>query len=386
MKVPILPRDGGSRRILAVLFCGVFMGALDIAIVGPALPALQDYFAVDSRALSWVFNLYILFGLLGAPLMAKLSDRYGRRAVYLLDIALFALGSALVASSTSFPVLLAGRAVQAFGAGGLLPVASAVIGDTFLPERRGPALGLVGAVFGIAFLLGPLCGGVLLPFSWRWLFLVNLPLAGIVFWQAARVLPQERNPDRRPFDALGAGLLSIALASLAWAVSEIEVSEPVSSLASLQVLPFLVLAVLAVLLFWKAEHRAADPVLHPQLLRSRELRLVGCIAAGTGLAEAGMVFLPALAVTALGVKDSHGQFHAPAPGVVHDRRRAAGGRVAIESRRETGHPGGSVAGGVRPAGVRAAGADHRDLLSRRRPRRHRAVGTAGRAVALRGDP
>ena len=308
MKVPILPRDGGSRRILAVLFCGVFMGALDIAIVGPALPALQDYFAVDSRALSWVFNLYILFGLLGAPLMAKLSDRYGRRAVYLLDIALFALGSALVASSTSFPVLLAGRAVQAFGAGGLLPVASAVIGDTFLPERRGPALGLVGAVFGIAFLLGPLCGGVLLPFSWRWLFLVNLPLAGIVFWQAARVLPQERNPDRRPFDALGAGLLSIALASLAWAVSEIEVSEPVSSLASLQVLPFLVLAVLAVLLFWKAEHRAADPVLHPQLLRSRELRLVGCIAAGTGLAEAGMVFLPALAVTALGVKDSTASF------------------------------------------------------------------------------
>ena len=308
MKAPLASADGSSLRILGVLFAGVFMGALDIAIVGPALPALQDQFAVDSRALSWVFNTYILFSLLGAPLMAKLSDRYGRRAVYLWDVALFALGSALVALAPSFPALLLGRAIQAFGAGGLLPVASAVIGDTFLPARRGPALGLIGAVFGLAFLLGPLFGGVLLQFNWRWLFVVNLPVAGVVFWQAALALPGVRDPDPRPFDAPGAALLSLFLACLAWTVSELNIAALSSSLLSVHVLPFLILAFVAAYLFWKAEGHAADPVLHPDLLRSRELRLIGCIAAGTGLAEASMVFLPALAVAALGVADYTASF------------------------------------------------------------------------------
>ena len=83
-------------RVLAILFAGVLMGALDIAIVGPALPALQAAFLVDSRALSWVFGIYILFYILGAPLMAKLSDRYGRRPIYIADVGLFAAGSAMV--------------------------------------------------------------------------------------------------------------------------------------------------------------------------------------------------------------------------------------------------------------------------------------------------
>ena len=132
--------DRERWALLGVLFAGVLMGALDIAIVGPALPAIQEDFGVGGRGLSWVFNTYILVGLLSAPLMAKLSDRYGRRAIYLADVALFALGSLIVALAPSFAVLLGGRAVQALGAGGIFPVASAVIGDVFPPERRAPAL------------------------------------------------------------------------------------------------------------------------------------------------------------------------------------------------------------------------------------------------------
>jgi len=294
--------------VLAVLFAGVLMGALDIAIVGPALPAIQAAFGVDGRGLSWVFNIYILFQLMGAPLMAKLSDRHGRRAVYMLNIALFALGSVIVAFSPSFTVLLMGRAIQAFGAGGIFPVASAVIGDTFPAESRGRALGLIGAVFGLAFLLGPLVGGVLLQWSWHWLFLVNIPVAVIVFWQASRVLPAVKNTDPKPFDLLGALLLSGMLAALAWGISEIDVADFVASLASARILPFLLVAVAAVPVFWAVEKRAADPVVHPSLLRSRELRLIGFIAMGTGLAEAGMVFLPALAVAGLGVGESAASF------------------------------------------------------------------------------
>jgi len=295
-------------RLLGVLFAGVLMGALDIAIVGPALPAIEADFQVGGRGLSWVFNIYILFGLLSAPLMAKLSDRYGRRDIYLLDITLFVVGSVVVALSPSFWVLLTGRAIQALGAGGIFPVASAVIGDTFPPERRGPALGLIGAVFGLAFLLGPLLGGVLLHWGWQWLFLVNLPVAAIVFWQAARLLPAARPANQRPFDALGTVLLSITLLALASGVSEIDVGAFTTSVTSPRILTLLIVAAAAGPLFWAAEKRAADPVLHPDLLASRELKLVGVVAIGTGLAEAGMVFLPALAVAGLGVEESTASF------------------------------------------------------------------------------
>jgi MFS family permease len=154
--------DKTRNQILLVLFLGVLMGALDIAIVAPALPSIQAFFTVGDRILTWTFTIYVLFNLIGTPLMAKLSDTYGRRSIYTLDVTLFALGSLIVALSPAnmFAMLLIGRALQGFGAGGIFPVASAVIGDTFPPEKRGGALGLIGAVFGLAFLVGPILGGV----------------------------------------------------------------------------------------------------------------------------------------------------------------------------------------------------------------------------------
>src|SRR5690348_4936829 len=134
------PRPYG--RVLGVLFSGVLMGALDIAIVGPALPAIRDGFGVDERAVAWIFTLFLLFDLIGTPLLATLSDLRGRRAIYVLSVGLFAAGSLVVALAPRFSVLLVGRALQGFGAGGIFPVASAVIGDLFPVERRGRALGL----------------------------------------------------------------------------------------------------------------------------------------------------------------------------------------------------------------------------------------------------
>jgi len=93
------------------------MGSLDISIVGPALPSIQAYFTVNDRMLSWVFTIYILFFMLGTPLMAKLSDIYGRKSIYILDILLFTIGTILTIASFSFEVLLFGRAIQGLGAG-----------------------------------------------------------------------------------------------------------------------------------------------------------------------------------------------------------------------------------------------------------------------------
>ena len=107
------------NQVLYVLFFGVLMGALDIAIVGPAMPAIQKQFGVNERTLAWMFSVYVLFNLIGTPLMAKLSDMFGRKWIYILDVSLFALGSLIVSISPSYWVVLVGRGVQGFGAGGI---------------------------------------------------------------------------------------------------------------------------------------------------------------------------------------------------------------------------------------------------------------------------
>ena len=127
------------NTILTVLFVGVLMGALDIAIVGPALPAIRSYFDISERRFPGSSACMCCSTLSAHRLWQKLSDQFGRRSIYILDVALFALGSLLVALSPSFLFVLIGRAIQGFGAGGIFPVASAVIGDTFPAEKKGSA-------------------------------------------------------------------------------------------------------------------------------------------------------------------------------------------------------------------------------------------------------
>src|SRR5262245_2059756 len=292
-----------ERATLAVLFVGVLLAALDIAIVGPALPAIRSTFAVSARWLPAVFSVYVLFYLIGTPLLAKRSDRYGRRLVFLESLAVFAAGSLLVAAAWSFPVLLLGRGIQAFGAGGLLPVAAAVIAETVPLERRGRTLGLIGAVFGVAFLLGPLLGGLLLGSGWRWLFVINVPVAFVLMAAATRVLPRSAGREGGRFDVIGSALLAIVLAAIVVGVGQIDTNAPAASLQSLRVWSCLVLIALGIPLLWAIETRAADPVLPPALLRSPQLRVVGAIAIAVGAAEAGMVFLPAMAVLNFGIDE-----------------------------------------------------------------------------------
>jgi EmrB/QacA subfamily drug resistance transporter len=296
------------NRILLVLFVGVLMGALDIAIVGPALPAIQGYFGVGERRVAWVFTIYVLFNLIGTPLMAKLSDASGRRSIYVLNVTLFALGSLLVAVSPSFALLLVGRAVQGLGAGGIFPVASAVIGDTFPAEKRGSALGLIGAVFGLAFLIGPIFGGLLLMLGWRWLFLVNLPIAVVVIALSLRLLPTTRPEHRRPFDWPGMVTLGALLTSLTYGLNQIDTQHFLSSLFSPGVWPFLLVVFALLPIFLRIERRTEDPVLRLSLFDSQQVVLAGALAVGAGLGEAAVVFVPALSVAAFGVTNSTASF------------------------------------------------------------------------------
>lgn len=302
--------DNRARNwILVVLFIGVLMGALDIAIVAPALPALQTYFNIGDRLLTWTFTLYVLFNLIGTPLMAKLSDIYGRRAIYVLDVTLFALGSLIVALAPNFTVVLLGRGLQGLGAGGIFPVASAVIGDTFPPEKRGSALGLIGAVFGLAFLLGPIIGGILLAVAgWRSLFLINLPIALLVIMLSLAMLPATRPDQRRAFDWAGMLVLGLLLAALALGINQLDTTDFGASLATPNVWVPLLLTVALIPFFVTIERRAADPVLRLSILKSRQAGLAAALSAGAGLGEAGMVFMPQLAVAALALSKAQASY------------------------------------------------------------------------------
>lgn len=306
--------DSTRNRILAVLFLGVLMGALDIAIVAPALPAMQSEFAIDDRLLAWVFSIYVLFNLVGTPLMAKLADGYGRRLIYIADVGLFGLGSLLVALSPNLTVVLVGRAIQGFGASGIFPVAAAVIGDTFPPDKRGSALGLIGAVFGLAFLIGPLLGGLILHFfSWHWLFLINLPIALVLILFSLSLLPNERPGMRLRFDWAGMITIGLSLAALTIGINQLDPENlspdtVLQSFSSPLVWPFLLVAVLLLPLFWRIETRAEDPIVRVHLFRSRQVSLTSLIAFGAGLGEATLVFVPALLVLAFGVTPSAASF------------------------------------------------------------------------------
>jgi MFS family permease len=210
--------------------------------------------------------------------------------------------------SPSFGVLLLGRAIQGFGAGGIFPVASAVIGDTFPPEKRGSALGMIGAVFGLAFIVGPILGGLLLLWGWHWIFAINLPIALILILAAWRVLPTTRPAERKPFDWRGMATLAALLAALAYGLNQIDTANFLASLTSLQVLPFLLLALALVPLFWWLEHRAEDPIIHPALLAPRQIKLASAISFGAGLGEVSVLFMPALAVAAFAVSSSTASF------------------------------------------------------------------------------
>ncbi len=297
-----------NKKLLALLFAGVLMAALDIAIIGPVLPAVRAAFQVSDRDLPWMLNIYVLMNLIATPVMARLSDLHGRRWIYISGVALFAAGSGVIVLSTSYAMVLAGRAVQGFGAGGIFPVATAVIGDAFPKEKQGSALGLIGAVFGLAFIIGPVIGGLLLMLGWHWVFAVNLPIAVLIVFFSLRLVPLRSAARTASFDWKGMSLLIAALAALALGINHIDVKKIQESLFSPGVLPFLGTAVVLFPAFYVLERRVAEPTVNPRLLTTRQLLTANLIALGAGVGEVAVLFIPAFAKASFGLSDSAASF------------------------------------------------------------------------------
>ena len=243
--------------------------------------------------------------MIGTPLMAKLSDIYGRKSIYILDIFLFALGSLITITSFSFEMLLIGRAIQGIGAGGIFPVANAFIGDIFPPDKRGGALGILSSVWGLSSVLGPVLGGLLLNYSWQLLFIINLPIAGVVILGSFYLLPKTERNQNISFDWYGISILGIMVTSLAYGLNQIDTNNFSTSILSLYVWPFLIMSLILIPVFWKVEKIAKDPLIQVDLFKALEVKLVSSISIGTGLIQASTVFIPSFVIVALSFTTSN---------------------------------------------------------------------------------
>ena len=298
-----------NSRILALLFFGVLIGALDISIVGPAIPSIEKTIGMNERDVSWIFSIYVLFNLVGISLMARLSDVFGRKWIYMIALFIFGTGSLIVSLSDNISVLLVGRAIQGFGSSGIFPVAAAVIGDVIPVEKRGRALGLLGAVFGLAFLLGPFIAGfVLLYFTWNSLFLINIPIVVILIIFSNFLLSSRRVDDLKRFDWEGIILLAAVLTCFTIIVNSIDARDMIESLFSWPILPLFVLMCILIPILLMLEKLQSEPIINLKLIAGRQTRLVGFIAFGIGLFQSSMVFMPKMMVALFNISPSQASF------------------------------------------------------------------------------
>ncbi|MFF8903956.1 DHA2 family efflux MFS transporter permease subunit [Streptomyces olivaceoviridis] len=275
---------------IGALLLGLLLAALDQTIVSTALPTIvSDLGGLEH--LSWVVTAYLLASTAATPLWGKLGDQYGRKRLFQTAIVIFLIGSALCGMARDMPQLIAFRALQGLGGGGLLVLSMAIVGDLVPPRERGRYQGLFGAVFGTTSVLGPLLGGLFTEhLSWRWVFYVNLPIGVIALAVIATALRIPRRTAHHVIDYLGTFLIAAVATCLVLVASLGGTTWP---WGSAQIIGLAVLGVVLAAAFVAVERRAAEPVLPLGLFRIRTFTLAAVISFIVGFAMFGaLTYLP----------------------------------------------------------------------------------------------
>ena len=264
------PALGLSQRakmeILFAVMLGLFLGALDQTIVGPALPTIATQLS-GNQYYVWAVTIYLLTSTITVPFWGKGSDLYGRKPVFMLGIVIFLIGSALSGLSQNMGMLILFRGIQGVGAGALFPVALAIIGDMFTPAERGKYQGLFGAVFGVAFVAGPLIGGWLTEHaSWHWIFYVNIPIGIVALAVIQRLLPTVKTKlATRNFDIIGGAIFTVAISFLLVGLT----NKQFNDWTHYSVGGFILIGLIGSVLFVIAESRAKEPIVPLDLWKGR---------------------------------------------------------------------------------------------------------------------
>ncbi|WP_435304082.1 MDR family MFS transporter [Pseudomonas fluorescens] len=262
------------RSVLVALMLAIFLGALDQTIVAVSMPAISARFA-DVSLLAWVISGYMVAMTVAVPIYGKLGDLYGRRPLMLFGMGLFTLASLFCGLAQNMEQLVLARIFQGIGAGGMISVSQAIIGDIVPPRERGRYQGYFSSMYAVASVAGPVLGGYLTEYlSWRWVFLINLPL-GLGAWLIARrTLIGLPVPHRTPIiDYLGTVLLILGLTALLLGITEVGQGH---AWHSRDVLGLLGCAVVALGLFVWQERRAREPLLPMHLFVNRNAVLCWC--------------------------------------------------------------------------------------------------------------
>ncbi|MGW3492139.1 MDR family MFS transporter [Streptomyces sp. NPDC001020] len=282
--------QGGVLVSIGALLLGMLLAALDQTIVSTALPTIVSDLG-GLNHLSWVVTAYLLASTAATPLWGKLGDQYGRKKLFQAAIVIFLIGSALCGMARNMPELIAFRALQGLGGGGLMVLSMAIVGDIVSPRERGRYQGLFGAVFGTTSVLGPLLGGLLTEhLSWRWVFYVNLPVGVVALLVIATVLSIPRKSARHVIDYLGTFLIACVATCLVLVAS---LGGTTWGWGSPQVTGLVVVGAVLLVAFVLVEQRAAEPVLPLKLFRVRTFTLAAVISFIVGFAMfGGMTYLP----------------------------------------------------------------------------------------------
>ncbi|MEO5950592.1 MAG: MDR family MFS transporter [Candidatus Saccharimonadales bacterium] len=291
-----------SKLIIMIsVMASLFLVALDQTIISTALGKIVQEFNAFS-SLSWIVTAYLITTTITVPIAGKLSDLFGRRNILLIGVAIFAIGSLLSGTSADVGQLILWRAVQGIGGGIITANAFTIVGDLFAARERGKWQGLIGAVFGISSVIGPLLGGFLtdshnffgLITDWRWTFFINIPVGIAAFTIIAIFCPPLKHDKKPRVDYVGAALLVLGLGTLILAVDNTEsifkdVMTTLSlSLAELRVIMFAIVAISVGTLIW-VEKRVKEPIIDLNFFKNRNFLLIMGIATLVGAAMLGSI-------------------------------------------------------------------------------------------------